>query len=139
MKFLIIFLTTLLFAFEAEFQNTEDIALFPDTKAILLKTTKPIKIDYSPKIYTSQGIVLLDYDKADEFVRNSLYFKGKIEDVEISVFDIDSIRNKIISKLNRHYQNCKLKQINFDENNYKQVYFTPELLKIKSKVILECR
>jgi len=138
MKFLILFITTFLFGFKVEFNNIQKIHLFPDKKAILLETTKPIKIDYSPKIYTSKGIILLNYKKADEFVRNNLYFNGSIKNINIAIFNINENRNLIIQKLNKYYKKCNIDKIIFKDNFYEKVYFTPKILKINSKIILEC-
>jgi len=134
----LIFLTTFLLGFEVTFTEKDKISIFLDKKAILLKTKTPIKIDYSPKIYTEKGILLLNYDNADEFVRNSLYFNGQIKDIKIGILDIDKIRNRIIKKIEKKYQKCNIKKIIF-LNSYKKVYFKPTFLDIKSKVILDCK
>ena len=139
MKYLILFFTTLLFSFEVQFNDTQNVEIFPNQKAILLQTQKPININYSPKIFTEKGIVLLNYDNADDFVRNDLYFNGKIKDINIAILNIDKVRNKIIQKLNKYYNNCTLKKITFDNYSYKKIYFSPKILKITSKIVLECR
>jgi len=138
MKYLIIFITSFLFAFEVEFVDTQTINIIPNQKAILLKTKKPLTIDYTPLIHTKKGIVLLNYQKADEFVRNDLYFNGEIKDINIAILEIDKIRDKTIQKLNKYYKNCKLKKIIFLENQYKTIYFKAINLKITLKVILNC-
>jgi len=107
MKYLIIFIIScsFLFGFDVFFDDYYQKTIFPDKKAILLETKKPIQINYSPKIYTKKGIVLLNYDSADQFVRNDLYFNGNIKDIKIGILNIDKIRNKIISRLNKYYKN----------------------------------
>ena len=139
MKYLILFFTTLLFSFEVQFNDTQNVEIFPNQKAILLQTQKPINIKYSPKIYTKKGIVLLNYEKADQFVRNELYFNGDIKNINIALINIDKIRNTIIEKLNKSYKRCKLKTIIFAKNTNKTIYFSPKLLKINSKIILKCK
>jgi len=139
MRYLILFITSFLFAFEVEFIQTKQINIFPDKDAILLVTKKPIQIDYEPKFYTKKGIVLLDYDKADQFVRNDLYFDGEVKNVKISTLDIDRIRNEMILKLNKYYKNCKLKKILFDDSTIQKIYFKPTNLSLKANIILECK
>jgi len=137
MKYLILFFFSSLFCFEVEFYDVQNIDIFPLKKVILLKTNKPIFLNYNHIIRTKKGVLLLNYEKADEFVRNDLYFNGEIQDIKIGILDIDKIRNQIIIRLNKYYKNCEIKKIIF-LGNYKKIYFKPTFLKIKSKVILDC-
>jgi hypothetical protein len=141
MKYLIIFIIScsFLFGFDVFFDDYYQKTIFPDKKAILLETKKPIQINYSPKIYTKKGIVLLNYDSADQFVRNDLYFNGNIKDIKIGILNIDKIRNKIISRLNKYYKNCKLKKIEFKDDLKKNIFFTPTTIIIHSQVTLDCK
>ena len=141
MKYLMIFIIgfSFLFGFDVFFDDYYQKTIFPDKKAILLETKKPIQINYSPKIYTKKGIVLLNYDDADQFVRNDLYFNGNIKDVKVGLFDIDSIREKIIERLNKHYKKCTLKKIKFKDNLSQKVFFTPTTVVIHTKITLECK
>jgi len=138
MKYLIIFMAIFSFGFDVFFDDYYQKTLFPDKKAILLETKKPIKIDYSPKIYTSKGIVLLNYEQADEFVRNNLYFNGNIKDIKVAILDINEIREKIINKLNKYYKNCVLKKVIFKDNSSKKIFFEPTTITIKSNIVLDC-
>jgi len=140
MKYLIIFIMScsFLFGFDVFFDDYYQKTIFPDKKAILLETKKPIQIDYSPKIYTKKGIILLNYDNADEFVRNDLYFNGTIKDVNIGILNIDKIRNEIIQRLNKHYKKCTLKKIKFKDNTENKVFFAPTTIVIHTKVTLDC-
>ena len=141
MKYLITFIISysFLFGFDVFFDDYYQKTIFPDKKAILLETKKPIQINYSPKIYTKKGIVLLNYDSADQFVRNDLYFNGNIKDIKIGILNIDKIRNKIISRLNKYYKNCKLKKIEFKDDLKKNIFFTPTTIIIHSQVTLDCK
>jgi len=138
MKYLIIFLVTFSFGFEVFFDDYYQKTIFPDKKAILLETKKPLQIDYSPKIYTKKGIVLLDYDQADQFVRNDLYFDGNIKDIKVGILNLDEVRNNIIKRLNHYYKNCRLKKLEFKDKIEKKVFFKPTTILIDTKVILEC-
>jgi len=138
MKYLILFIASFLLAFEVEFTKEYKTTIFPKTKAILLETKQPIQINYSPKIYTQKGIILLNYANADQFVRNDLYFNGKIKDIKIATINIDKIRNKMILDINRYYKNCKLKKIIFKDSIIKNIYFKPTNIEIKANVILNC-
>ena len=140
MKKLILFLTSFLFAFEVEFNNNYQTTIFPNQKAILITSNK-LNIDYSPKIYTKKGIVLLNYDDADEFVRNDLYLPNgvNVKDVKIAIFDVDKIRYKILQNLSNKYQKCEIKKVIFLNNNFKKVYFKTTFIDLKYKVILDCQ
>ena len=137
MKYLFIFIASFLLAFEVEFNDSFTKFITPNQKAILL--TKPIKINYNPKIYTQKGVVLLNYDKADEFIRNDFYLPNGVDvkDVKIAIFDIDRFRYKIIQNLEKKYSKCKIKKIIFT-NTFPKVYFKPTKIKLNSKVKLEC-
>jgi len=137
MKYLIIFLASFLLAFDVEFNDTFTKFITPNQKAILL--TKPISINYTPKIYTQKGVVLLNYDKADEFIRNDFYIPNgvDIKDIKIAIFDINSFRYEIIKKLKNKYKTCKIKKIIF-LNSPKKLYFNPTTIKIDTKISLNC-
>jgi len=138
MKYLIIFLASFLLAFEVEFNDTFSKFITPNQKAILI--IKPIKIEYSPKIYTKKGVVLLNYDKADEFIRNDFYLPKDVEikDIKIAIFDINSFRYKIIQQIKDKYKSCNIKKIVF-LNSPKSLYFQATKIEIKTKVILNCK
>jgi len=138
MKYLIIFIASFLLAFDVELNDSFTKFVFPNKQAILI--TKPIKIDYSPKIYTSKGVILLNYDKADEFIRNNFYLpKGvDVKDIKIVIFDIDDFRYKIIQKLKNKYKTCNIKKIIF-LNSPKKLYFQATKIDIKTKIILNCK
>ena len=140
MKKLILFLASFLFAFEVEFNNNYQTTIFPNQKAILITSNK-LNIDYSPKIYTKKGIVLLNYDDADEFVRNDLYLPNgvNVKDVKIAIFDVDKIRYKILQNLSTKYQKCEIKKVIFLNDNFKKVYFKSAFIDLKYKVILDCK
>jgi hypothetical protein len=131
-----IFIPFLLFAFEVEFNDTFTKFIIPQKKAILLN--KPIAINYSPKIYIQNGVILLDYEKADEFIRNDFYMPNGVDakDIKVAIFDIDKFRYEIIKKLLLKYKKCNIKKIYF--SNAKKIYLKPTNVKINSKVILEC-
>ena len=140
MKKLILFLASFLFAFEVEFNNNYQTTIFPNQKAILITSNK-LNINYSPKIYTKKGIVLLNYDDADEFVRNDLYLPNGVntKDVKIAIFDVDKIRYKILQNLSTKYQKCEIKKVIFLNDNFKKVYFKSAFIDLKYKVILDCK
>jgi len=140
MKYLITFIIScsFLFGFDVFFDDYYQKTIFPDKKAILLETKKPIKVDYSPKIYTKNGIILLNYDNADQFVRNDLYFDGNIKDVKVGILNLDKIRSEIINRLNHHYKNCRLKKIIFKDHTKKRVFFNPTTIVIHTQIVLDC-
>jgi hypothetical protein len=137
-KLIIFFFALSLFAFKVEFNNNYQTFIIPNKKAILI--TKVFPINYKKKIITKKGIILLDYQNADEFVRNSLYLPkdADVKDVDIAILDIDKIRYKIIKMLQKKYYKCKIKKIEFLDNNYNKAYFKPIILNIRYKVILSC-
>jgi len=140
MKYLLIFIIPLfLFAFEVEYTKFYQTTIFPNQKAILLETNKPIQIDYKSKIYTKQGIVLINYNDADEFVRNDLYFNGKIKDVKVAFLNLDNIRFNLIREIKMTYKTCKIKKIIFKNEIFKKVFFKPTNLIIEAKIILNCK
>jgi hypothetical protein len=138
-KLIILFFITFSFAFKVEFNNEYQTFITPNEKAILI--TKVFPIDYTNKIITKKGIILLDYQNADEFVRNSLYppKNAKIKDVDIAVFDVDEARFKIIQMLKNKYKTCEIEKIEFLDNNIQKVYFKPTTINIKYKTTLECK
>ena len=138
MKYLL-FLITFLSAYEVEFNDTFTKFIVPNQTAIFIN--KPLNIDYNPKFYTQNGVLLLDYDKADEFIRNDFYTpKGvKIEDKKVGIFDIDSFRIEIMKKLKLKYKKCDIKKIVFNNPPFQKIYFKQTFIKLNTKTILECR
>jgi len=138
-KLIILFFVVFSFAFKVDFNNQYQIFLTPNQKAILI--TKVFPINYSNKVITNKGMVLLDYDNADDFVRNSLYLPkdANAKDVEIASFDIDKARYKIIKNLQNKYKTCQIKKIEFLPSDYKKVYFKPTNIIIKYKTTLDCK
>ena len=138
MRYLIIFIASFLLAFDVEFNDTFTKFVTPNQKAILL--TKPIKINYNPKIYTQKGVVLLNYDKADEFIRNDFYLPNGVDvkDIKVAIFDVDRFRYKIIQQIKKKYRSCQIKQIIF-LNSPKNLYFKATKIEINTKVILDCK
>jgi hypothetical protein len=120
-----------------EFNDTFTKFLTPKQKAILID--KQIDINYPNKIYTKNGVVLLDYEDADKFIRNDFYIPNgvNVKDIKIAIFDIDEFRYKIIQKLSAKYQKCNIKKIIFSSNT-KKIYLKPTTIHINSKIILEC-
>jgi hypothetical protein len=140
MKKLIIFFFTLSsFAFKVEFNNEYQTFITPNKQAILI--TKIFPINYSNKIITKKGMVLLDYDSADEFIRNSLYLpkNTNIKDVNIAIFDVDKVRFEIIQMLKNKYKTCQIKKIEFLNDTLQKVYFKPTTINLKYKTILDCK
>jgi len=138
MKYLLIFIASFLLAFEVKFQDVYIINIFPNQKALMLETTKFLNINYTPKLYTNTGIILLNYDKADEFVRNNLYFDGTIKTVYIKIIDLNNIRYKIIKNIKTKYKKCSIKKIIFTSNLNKTLFFKPTKLKLNYTTILNC-
>jgi len=138
MKFLIVFITSFLFGFDVEFNDSFFKFITPNQKAILL--TKPIQIEYNPKIYTPKGVVLLNYEKADNFIRNDFYLPNgvKLKEINIAIFDIDKFRNQTIKTLKQKYKNCNIKKIIF-LNNLNKIYFKQTKIELKIKTILDCK
>jgi hypothetical protein len=138
-KLIIFFFALSLFAFKVEFNNEYHTFATPNEQAILI--TKVFPINYSNKIITKKGMVLLDYDSADEFVRNSLYLpkNANIKDVNIAIFDVDKARFKIIQMLKKKYKTCQIKKIEFLNETLQKVYFKPSTIKLKYKTILDCK
>jgi len=138
-KVIILFFLISSFAFKVEFINKYQTLITPNQKAILI--TKIFPINYNPKIITQKGIILLNYENADNFVRNTLYLpkNANIKDVNIAIFDIDKIRYQLITNLQKKYNKCNITKIIFLQNNYKKVYFKPTLITLKYKINLDCK
>jgi len=138
-KVILLFFVVFSFAFKVEFNNKYETFLTPTKKAILI--TKVFPINYKDKIITNKGVILLDYENADDFVRNSLYLpkKAEVKDVNIAIFDVDKIRFKIIKILKNKYKTCQIQKIEFLDDNSQKVYFKPTSLKIKYRTILNCK
>jgi len=138
-KFIVFFFIIFSFAFKVEFNNEYQTFITPNQKAILI--TKVFPINYTPKIITQKGMILLNYENADDFVRNSLYLPkdANAKNVNIAIFDIDKVRFEIIQNLIKKYKTCQIQKIEFLDNNYKKVYFKPALINLKYKTILECK
>jgi len=138
-KLIIFFFVVFSFGFKVEFENSYQTFLTPNQKAILI--TKVFPINYSNKIITNKGMVLLDYDNADDFVRNSLYLPkdANVKDVNIAIFDEDMARYKIIQNLQNKYKTCQIKKIEFLPSNYNEIYFKPTTVTIKYKTVLDCK
>jgi len=136
-KKLIIFLFIFSFAFEVEFSNSYQTFITPNKRAIFINKIFPI--NYKNIIYTQKGMILLNYNQADEFVRNDLYMPNNsyAKNINIAIIDIDKIRIQLIHKIQTQYR-CKIKKIEF-LNTPKKIYFKPTLIKIKYKTTLECK
>ena len=137
-KLIIFFFIVFSFAFKVEFNNQYQTYIIPDKQAILI--TKVFPINYNNKIVTKKGIVLLNYQTADDFVRNSLYLPqgANAKDINIAIFDIDKVRFKIIQMLQKKYKTCQIKKIEFLDDIFQKVYFKPTTINLKYKTILEC-
>ena len=138
-KFIIFFFIVFSFAFKVEFNNEYQTFITPNQKAILI--TKVFPINYTPKIITQKGMILLNYENADDFVRNNLYLPkdANAKNVNIAIFDVDKVRFKIIQNLVKKYKTCQIQKIEFLNNNYKKVYFKPTIINLKYKTILNCK
>jgi hypothetical protein len=138
-KLIIFFFALSLFAFKVEFNNEYHTFITPNEQAILI--TKVFPINYKKKIITKKGMVLLDYENADDFVRNSLYLpkNTNVKDVNIALFDVDKVRFEIIQMLKKKYKTCQIKKIKFLNATFQKVYFKPTIISLKYKTILECK
>ena len=132
-------LFSFLFSYKVEFVEKFSKFIIPNQKVILL--TKQIPIEYSPKIYSEKGTILLDYEKADQFIRNSFYLpKGvEVKELKVGVLDKDRFRLEIIDKIKRKYRGCRVEKLIFLNDDIETIYFKPKNVTIKTKVELNCQ
>ncbi len=132
-------ITSYLFSFQVQFQEQYQKILSLSTHAFSLESNKTIT-DIPFKYFKVKNRYILIGDGIDEWIRNTAYLPQdtKIKEIKVNLLNVDKLRINIINKLNKNYKNCSLKKIDF-LNSPKKIYLKPTIIKINTKVTLECK
>ena len=141
MKKLLILIPFLLFAFEVEYTKIYTQYIVPKKDAILIKTKKELTFPFKYKKVPNGYILYGDIDSINMWLENDFYAPedAKFENIKIAIVDMDKIQAKIIRKINRTYQNCSIKKIEFLTPDENQIITHPITIKEKFKITLNCR
>ncbi len=142
MKKLLLLIPIFIFAFEVVFTKIYEKYIIPKTPAILIKThvqnlTFPFKYFKVKNGYILAGDIreINDYLDNDFYAPDDAIFKK----IKISIIDMDKIQYKIIQKIKKEYKSCDIKQIIFLSPDEEKLITHPTTIKIKYKVILDCK
>jgi hypothetical protein len=141
----ILILTVLLsniFAFDVVFTKIFTKYVVPEKEAILIKTkadnlTFPFKY-----IKTENGYILLgDIRQINMWLDNEFYAPKNTEfkNIKIAYINTDKLQYMIVNKIKNTYKKCKIKELIFLSPDENKIITKPETVKLKYKVILDCK
>jgi hypothetical protein len=140
-KLIILFLiSTSLFCFDVEFTKIEKKFIIPNIDAILIKTKANLTFPF--KFYkTSKGYILIESRNIESYLNNNFYAPkdAKFKNIKIAIIDYDTYQYEIIQKIKKRYKDCNIKHIIFLNPNEEKIVFKPTEIKLKYKIILDCK
>jgi hypothetical protein len=139
LQFIILFIN-LLFAFDVEFTKIEKKFIIPKTDAIFLQTKENLTFPF--KFYkTKNGYILKDTKEVENYLNNKFYAPAdtKFKNTKIAIIDYDKYQYKIIKKIKNRYKTCKIKHLFFLNPDEEKIIFKPTEIKLKYKIILDCK
>ena len=141
MKKLFLILPIFLFAFNVEFTKIYKKYIIPNKDAILIKTKADLTFPFE-FIRVQDGYILYgNIQTINNWLNNNFYAPNdaKFKNLKITVVDTDKIQYKIIQNIQKKYKRCSIKNIIFLSPDEKIIITKPEFLKLKYKIILNCK
>ena len=141
MKKLFLILPIFLFAFNVEFTKIYKKYIIPNKDAILIKTKADLTFPFE-FIRVQDGYILYgNIQTINNWLNNNFYAPNdaKFKNLKITVVDTDKIQYKIIQNIKKKYKRCSIKNIIFLSPDEKIIITKPEFLKLKYKIILNCK
>ncbi len=141
MKKLFLILPIFLFAFNVEFTKIYKKYIIPNKDAILIKTKADLTFPFE-FIRVQDGYILYgNIQTINNWLNNNFYAPNdaKFKNLKITVVDTDTIQYKIIQNIQKKYKRCSIKNIIFLSPDEKIIITKPEFLKLKYKIILNCK
>ncbi len=141
MKKLFLILPIFLFAFNVEFTKIYKKYIIPNKDAILIKTKADLTFPFE-FIRAQDGYILYgNIQTINNWLNNNFYAPNdaKFKNLKITVVDTDKIQYKIIQNIQKKYKKCSIKNIIFLSPDEKIIITKPEFLKLRYKIILNCK
>lgn len=141
MKKLFLILPIFLFAFNVEFTKIYKKYIIPNKDAILIKTKADLTFPFE-FIRAQNGYILYgNIQTINNWLNNNFYAPNdaKFKNLKITVVDTDKIQYKIIQNIQKKYKKCSIKNIIFLSPDEKIIITKPEFLKLRYKIILNCK
>ena len=143
LKIIFLFLLlNILNAFEVEFTKVYTEYVVPKKDAILIQTKKDDLTFPFKYIKTKQDYLLIgDMQQINLWLDNEFYAPddAKFKNIKVAYLNNDKIQYKVINQIKRNYKSCKIKKIIFLTPNENKIITTPKTIKLKYKVILNCK
>jgi len=140
-KIIIFILIFKLFAFEVEFTKSVSKYIIPNKDAVFIQTkAKNLTFPFEYK-KTDNGYILFgDNQQIENYLNNSFYAPddAKFKNIKIANVDYDKFQYEIIKKINNTYIGCNIKKIIFLSLDENKIITTPQTIKLKYKIILNC-
>jgi len=138
----LLFFPILLFGFDVEFTKIYKEYVVPKKEAILVKTKANNLVFPFNHIKTKNGYILIgDINQIDMWLDNEFYAPddAKFKTIKIAFIDMDKIQYKVIQKVKLDFKKCNIKKLIFLTTNEERPITKPTLIKIKYKVLLDCK
>jgi len=138
----LLFFPILLFGFDVEFTKIYKEYVVPKKEAILVKTKANNLVFPFNHIKTKNGYILIgDINQIDMWLDNEFYAPddAKFKTIKIAFIDMDKIQYKVIQKVKLDFKKCNIKKLIFLTTNEERIITKPTLIKIKYKVLLDCK
>lgn len=137
---ILFFFINLLFGFDVEFIKIEKKYIVPQTDAILIQTKADLTFPF--KFYkTKNGYILKDTREVENYLNNQFYAPKdtKFKYIKIAIIDYDKYQYDIIQKIKNRYKTCNIKHLIFLNSDEEKIIFKPKKIKLKYKIILDCK
>jgi hypothetical protein len=141
-KLFILFFITYIFGFEVEYTKIYSQYVIPQKDAVFIQTKKQGLSFPFKYIKTKNGYILPgDTDKINMWLDNRFYAPddAKFKNIKIAKINPDKIQYKIIRQTKQFYKNCQIKKIIFLSPDESKIIYKPKNIKIKYKILLECK
>ena len=140
--FILMVLLVNIFAFDVVFTKVFTKYVVPKKDAILIKTkaqnlTFPFKY-----IKTDDGYILLgDTRQINMWLDNEFYAPqdAQFENIKVAYINSDKLQYSVIKQVKHTYKKCKIKELIFLSPDENKIITKPETVKLKYKVILDCK
>jgi len=137
----LLFFPILLFGFDVEFTKIYKEYIIPNKEVHFIETKSNLTFPFK-YIKTKNGFIILgDYTKIDNWLDNEFYAPddAKFKTIKIAFIDMDKIQYKVIQKVKLDFKKCNIKKLIFLTTNEERIITKPTLIKIKYKVLLDCK
>jgi hypothetical protein len=90
---------------------------------------------------TSKGYILIESRNIESYLNNNFYAPkdAKFKNIKIAIIDYDTYQYEIIKKIKKRYRDCHIKHLIFLNPDKEKIVFKPTKIKLKYKIILDCR